>query len=118
MFISIDYRLKGHKGTVPKQWIDYTVNVPKAKAAQFLAVYPAVRDAKAALRWIIANAKTYHIDTNYITVGGGSAGAVTAIGAGISNPEDFRDEIKPNQNPTLASTNPEQSYQIKTIIDL
>ena len=118
VFISIDYRLKGHKGTVPKQWIDYTVNVPKAKAAQFLAVYPAVRDAKAALRWIIANAKTYHIDTNYITVGGGSAGAVTAIGAGISNPEDFRDEIKPNQDPTLASTNPEQSYQIRTIVDL
>ena len=118
VFISIDYRLKKHKGTVPKEWVDFSVNVPKNKAAQFLAVYPALRDSMAALRWVVANAGTYNINTNYITVGGGSAGATAAIGVGISNPEDYRDELNSKQDPTLTSTNPEQSYQIKTIIDL
>jgi len=118
VFISIDYRLKKHKGTVPQQWENYATNVPNGKAPQFLAIYPAIRDAKAALRWLVANAEAYNINTNYITVGGGSAGAITAITLGVSNQEDFRDEINSNQDPTLASTNLEQSYQIKTIVDL
>lgn len=119
VFISIDYRLKKHKGTVPQQWADYTDKLPKeGRVGQFLAVYPALRDAKAALRWVVANANTYNINTNYITVGGGSAGAGTAISISISNQEDFRDEINSKQDPTLTSTNLEQSYQIRTIIDL
>ncbi len=118
VFISIDYRLMRDKGTVPKEWVDYIVNVPKNKAGQFLAIYPAIRDAKAALRWVVANANTYNINTKYITVGGGSAGAIAAIGLGISNQEDYRDEINRNQDPTLTTTNPEQSYQVRTIIDL
>ncbi|MCD6354570.1 MAG: carboxylesterase family protein, partial [Prolixibacteraceae bacterium] len=51
VFISIDYRLKRDKGTVPQQWADYTKKLPEnARVAQFLAIYPAQRDAKAALR--------------------------------------------------------------------
>lgn len=118
VFISIDYRLKKNKGTVPQEWKNYSTNVPKDKARQFLAIYPAIRDAKAALRWVVANADTYNINTNYITVGGGSAGAVTAVTIGISNQEDYRDEIDTNQDLTLSSTNLEQSYQIRTIVDL
>jgi len=119
VFISIDYRLKRHEGTVPQQWVDHTQRLPEnARVGQFLAIYPALRDAKAALRWIVANADTYGINTNYITVGGGSAGAVSAIAVGISNPEDFRDEIDITQDPTLTSTNLEQNYQIGTIVDL
>lgn len=119
VFISIDYRLKKDKGTIPQQWKNYSANnVPRDKVRQFFAIYPAIRDAKAALRWIVANADTYNINTNYITVGGGSAGAITAISMGISNQEDFRDEIDANQDPTLTSTNLKQLYQIRTIIDL
>lgn len=118
VFISIDYRLKKHKGTVPLQWKNYATNVPKNKIRQFLAIYPAIRDAKAALRWVIANSDRYNINTNFITVGGGSAGAVTSIALGISNNEDFRDEININQDPTLLNTNLEQSFQIRTIVDL
>jgi len=66
---------------------------------------------------VVANAESYNVNTDYITVGGGSAGAITAISLGISNPEDFRDEISIAQDPTLASTNLEQPYQVKTIID-
>lgn len=118
VFISLDYRLKRDKGTVPQQWLDYAVNIPKNKAAQFLAIYPAQRDAKAALRWVVSNANTYKINTNFITVGGGSAGAITAITLGISNQEDFRDEIYGKQDPTLGTTHLDQAYKIQTIVDL
>jgi acetyl esterase/lipase len=48
-------------------------------------LYPASpRCKKAALRWLIANANQYNIDTNYITVGGGY-GAIMATTLGITN---------------------------------
>lgn len=115
--ISIDYRLKKHKGTLPQEWVDNASKLAKDRAPQFLAIYPAMRDAKAALRWVVANAKTYHINTDYVTVGGGSAGAMTAITLGISNQEDFKDELSKTQDPTLTTTNLNQTYQVKTILD-
>ena len=115
--ISIDYRLKRDIGTVPQKWLDYAEDVPKKRRRQYLAIYPAHRDAKAALRWVVANAKTYKINTDYITVGGGSAGAITAITLGVSNQEDYRDELAIDQDPTLANTNLDQTYQVKTILD-
>lgn len=119
VFISADYRLKRHKGTVPAEWLDFAEKLPKgAKVGQFLAIYPAIRDAKAALRWVVANAGMYNINTDYITVGGGSAGAITALTMGVSNPEDYRDELDSQQDPSLKTTNIEQTYQIKTIVDL
>ena len=118
VFISIDYRVSGDFGTIPQEWMDYGLaNVPAAGVGQYFAMYPAHRDAKAALRWAVANADTYKIDTDFITVGGASAGAITAITLGISEPEDFRDEINVNQDPTLSTTNLEQTYQIQTIVD-
>lgn len=117
VFISINYRLLRDIGTVPQEWVDYSASLPADLRTQFLAIYPAQRDAKAAVRWLVANADTYNINTDYITVGGGSAGAITAITVGISNPEDFRDEIDSTLDNTLASTNINQSFQVKTIID-
>ena len=43
-------------------------------------MYPAMRDAKAAVRWVRANAEQYNAAPEYITAIGGSAGAVVAIG--------------------------------------
>lgn len=116
-FISIDYRLKKDNGTLPQEWIDgaKSQDVPLERLAP---IYPAQRDAKAALRWIAANADRYNINSNYITVGGASAGAITALAVGISNPEDFRDEIDSTQDPTLTSTNLAQAFKIRTIVDL
>src|SRR5210317_1408204 len=74
---SINYRLKKHKGTIPDSWQDYgKQNFENQKSNTFFSLYPANRDAKAAIRWVYANAKSYKINTNFITVGGGSAGAV------------------------------------------
>ena len=53
------------------------------------ALYPAaIYDLKAALRWIQANAKTYHIDVNSIAIAGFSAGGQLAslIGSTVGNP--------------------------------
>ena len=114
---SIDYRLRGDKGTIPQAWIDATTNVDPAELDQLYAMYPAHRDAKAALRWIIANADNYHINTDYITVGGGSAGAITSIGLGVSELGDYKDEINLSEDSTLSTTNLSQNYEVQTILD-
>jgi len=115
---SINYRLLGDKGTVPAQWIQYAqTSVPLVDQSQFMALYPAHRDAKAAMRWMIANADNYNIDTNYITVGGGSAGAIVATTLGITNTTDYKNEISLTTDPTLSTTNINKTYTIKTILD-
>ncbi len=119
VFVSINYRLKKHKGTIPHEWFKHKDNLPEgARVEQFFATYPAHRDAKAALRWVVANANAYSINADYITVGGGSAGALIAISLGVSNSEDFTSEVRLEQDPTLATTNIGQEYSIKTIVDL
>ena len=86
VFVSINYRLKKNKGSIPQKWYDHSKKLPNSsKIEQYYAIYPAIRDSKAALRWIVANAETYNINTDYITVGGASAGAITAISIGVSN---------------------------------
>tara|TARA_Y100001968_G_C19341898_1_gene709953 strand:- start:44 stop:1027 length:984 start_codon:yes stop_codon:yes gene_type:complete len=114
---SIDYRLMNDFGTVPQAWIDFAPNINPSSLGKFFAVYPAHRDAKAALRWIVANKSVYNINTNYITVGGGSAGAVTSIGISVSNQEDYKNEISLTEDNSLSSTNLDQSYQVHTILD-
>jgi len=114
---SIDYRLRGNKGTIPQEWIDATSVINPPSPDKMYAVYPAHRDAKAALRWIIANANNYHINTDYITVGGGSAGATASIGVGVSDLSDYKDELSISQDSTLSSTNLSQTYEVKTILD-
>jgi acetyl esterase/lipase len=115
---SINYRLMRDLGTIPTQWVQYAQNnVAPSDQSQFRAMYPAHRDAKAAVRWLVTNAADYNIDTNYITVGGGSAGAITAVTLGITNPTDFTNEISLTTDPSLATTNLNQTYTIKTILD-
>ena len=88
-----------------------------SKRTQNKAVYPALRDAKAALRWVIANRTEYGINTDYITVGGGSAGAFSAVAVGITENDDYRDELTVEQDPTLLSTNLNQLFEVKTILN-
>ena len=111
VFVSIDYRtaeelgtiqsmaptdlISFYKGMAPAEWITYVLNNAQNADAvqQATAMYLAQRDAKAALRWIVAHSDSYNVNTDFITVGGASAGAITTIALGISNQEDFRDEI-------------------------
>ena len=107
---SIDYRVLGDFGTVPKQWADSVMSTDAGpfSMVQDIAVYPAHRDAKAALRWVAAHAEDYGINMDYLPVGCGSAGGVTSVGIGATDLRDFRDELTVAEDPTLASTHLEE----------
>lgn len=134
VFVSVDYRtteelgsiegmsredvLTFYKGIAPQEWIEFALQgaeTPK-QFQQGIALYAAQRDAKAALRWIMANSNTYSINSDFITVGGASAGAVSAITLGISNLEDFRDEILISDDPTLSTSNLTETYFVKSLV--
>ncbi len=108
---SLDYRMKSDKGTVPLAWEQKTSN------EDVLKIYPANRDVKAAIRWLYANSETYNIDTDYITVGGGSAGAFLSISLGVTEAEDYTNELSIAEDPTLSSTNLRQPSKVHTIIN-
>jgi len=116
---SIDYRVLGDKGTVPQQWVDSVMSTDAAPSSmgQSIAIYPAHRDAKAALRWVAAHAEDYGMNMDYLTVGGGSAGGITSVGVSVTDPEDFRDELTTAADPTLATTHLDQDYEVHTILD-
>ena len=79
-------------------------------------LYPAVRDAKAAVRWMRATPR-FNMDTRYITVDGGSAGASTVIPAAIAQlPGDFVGELSDAQDPTLASTHRNESSGVRSVV--
>ena len=71
---------------------------------------------KVALRWIVGNADTYSIDVDEIAVGGASAGSITTIALGISDESDFRDEISIDEDPTLSTTNLNETYDVKSMV--
>lgn len=53
----------------------------------------AVDDARAAVRWLRANAPEYGIDPTRIGIGGESAGAIAAAGVGLSAPAGAPDRV-------------------------
>ncbi len=74
------------------------------------ATFPAlVHDAKAAIRWIRANAQIYHFDPTRIAAWGSSAGGYLALmlgtSAGVEKLED------------LSMGNPEQSSTVQAVVD-
>ena len=108
-----------YKGIAPSEWIEFVIEQGPETVKQLqqsIAQYTAQRDAKAALRWIVANASTYDIHTDYITVGGNSAGAITTIALGISNLEDFTDEISLDEDSTLSTTNLDEAYDVQSMV--
>ena len=116
--ISIDYRLARNRGSVPQAWGEFVVNnVPQERRNQALAMYPAARDTKAGIRWLYSKAAEFRINTNYVTVMGGSAGAALSIMAGVTNPEDFRDELTIEQDETLTSAHLDQPSDVVAILD-
>lgn len=118
--ISINYRLISSYGTLSTAWGTYVMNLASlspAEKQQSYAMYPAARDAKAALRWLYANAANYGINTNFITALGGSAGSFLANMLGITNASDFRDETLTLVDATLSSTNLTARARIHTVIN-
>ena len=116
--LSIDYRLEKDMGTTPFEWEQYVNGVTSPNNyGDFMSVYPANRDAKAALRWLYKNAALYHINTKYITLFGNSAGASICIGIGTTEPEDFTNEINISMDSSLMSTHLDYDSKVHTIVD-
>ena len=134
VYVSIDYRtteelgdidgmsdeeiVDYYDGIAPEEWVEHTFTGAEStkQIQQSIAMYAAQRDSKAALRWIVANADTYNISTDQIAVGGASAGSITTIALGISDLGDFRDEISIDKDPTLATTNLNETYDVKSMV--
>lgn len=85
---SINYRLLG---------TDKCAGVHPPPASCEAAAIDAQHDAQAAVRWLRANATTYGIDPTRIAVGGGSAGADTALLVGAHS-EDPGSSGTPNES--------------------
>ena len=110
--------LSYYRGIAPNRWIDSLLNNAQTSGnfKKGIAMYMAKRDSKAALRWIVANSNTYNINTDFITVGGNSAGSASTIALGISNQEDFRDEIPISVDYTLSTTNLNENYSVRSMV--
>ena len=78
--------------------------------------YPAVRDLKAAIRFVRANADKYGVDASRIVVSGGSAGATNSVAAGVTFDGDYNRELTVEQDPTLATTHQEFNSSVQAVV--
>ena len=108
----------GDYGPQPDGWADGFEPIGGMNEDQAQATYAAGRDAKAAIRWIRANADTYGIHSDYVGVIGGSAGAFITVMIGTANEEDYKEELTVEEDPTLSSTHLEQNSDVNAIVDL
>lgn len=86
-------------------------NVDLTTLAQ--ATYRANQDARAALRFLVENAEKYHIDKNWIFIGGGSAGGVTAMSVNYMD-QNFYDKNYPSLAKDLGKLD-EGSNSLETV---
>jgi len=76
-----DFGLGKHYETYPASYLkSYPFNCEGDSLSSIKALYRALQDQKAAIRFLVHYADTLRIDTDYIFVGGGSAGAVSSLG--------------------------------------
>jgi acetyl esterase/lipase len=121
---AVQYRLAKDKGLWPaalKGWSPKSTS-PRAQWTPYIwAMYPAVRDIKAALRWVNAHAAEYNADTSSITLQGGSAGATAVIelaltGGDATFADDYTAELE-GQDRTLPTANTGQPATVTGAID-
>lgn len=109
--------------------IDYRVGVNILSADSFelaRAVMRATHDMRAAIRFFMKDAyttNTYRIDTNYIFIGGTSAGAVTALHAAYltkdsETPQYIMDIMTPWGGMPGTSGNPGYTMPVKGVLNL
>lgn len=81
----------------------------KKETTQADPIFPAqVHDVKAAVRWLRANAKKYHVDPNRIGVNGGSAGGHLSLMVGLTDPES---KLEGNNG------NEDQSSRVQAVVN-
>lgn len=118
--LSINYRLLGDYGTLPAEFVDAVDAFPgltDSERDQTKAMYPAVRDAKAALRWLVANASEYGVDPDQISVVGGSAGSYISIALGATDFDDYTNELSMSEDSTLSTAHLGERVIVAAVVD-
>ena len=73
-------------------------------------IFPAqIHDAKAAVRWVRANARKYHVDPDHIGVTGASAGGHLSLLVGLTDPAA---QLEGD------SGNPDQSSRVQAVVNV
>lgn len=110
--ITMVYRLTNEQtggGLTPANW---TVNSPLPKSWQGgfkpapRAIWAAVRDTKAALRWLRGNAAMVNLDKKFVGAGGWSAGACTTVYLASQRDDDFTSQMSRATDPTFHTLEP------------
>lgn len=102
LVVSIGYRLVPDKSVVPKKWAEMSDKLHKQappgeeiRLSEFITAgvsktaYAAVRDIKAAIRWLTKHKDTYNIDEKNVFMWGESAGALIALTAHLAPKNSF-----------------------------
>jgi len=110
----IDYRLLHDQGLLPAEGDD--VGLKSGWRPFWASAYPATRDAKAAIRFVRAQAGKYGVDVSRVASTGGSAGATDMFASGVSFEPDFKDELTVEEDPTLQSTNMNMSSSVQCLV--
>jgi acetyl esterase/lipase len=81
-------------------------------------VYPAMRDTKAAVRYVRASSGHFNVDTSRIAAYGDSAGGCSAVALGLSFEADYKGEISQDSDPTLRTTNLKFNSSVAAVVSL
>jgi lysophospholipase L1-like esterase/dienelactone hydrolase len=95
--------------------INYRMGIgkPKSDVTYFEAMYRAVQDAKAAVRFFRKNAETYGIDTSKIFIMGGSAGSMTALHVAYLDQKEVPSNIDTRKLGSLEGTSGNAGFSSK-----
>lgn len=106
--------------------VNYRLGYNFTEYEQYKARYRAIQDGHAAMRYIVNNANTIRVDTNWLFVGGQSAGSLLALGMVYADPSEL-DSVSLLYNTTSTSAelgnlytsgnNLTNSYSIKGIFN-
>lgn len=114
--ITMVYRLTNAQtggGLRPVNWSEPSP-LPKSWQGGFKpapqTIYPAVRDTKAAIRWLRSMAPKLNLDSDYIGAAGWSAGACTTAFLASQYEWDFTTEMNSTTDPTFHTLEPFLSF--------
>lgn len=69
--------------------VNYRLGHDFSEYGQYKARYRAIQDGHAAMRYVVKNANTIRVDTNWLFVGGQSAGSLLALGMVYADPAEL-----------------------------
>ena len=111
--ITMVYRLTNAQtggALAPANWSAIPSPLPKTWEGGFLpapqAIWPAIRDSKAAIRWLRGQAQRLSIEPDFLVSAGWSAGACTSVFLATQHEWDFKTEMTAKTDPTFHTLEP------------